>query len=188
MAEKFKFRGVLKFFAVFAVLFIFVFIISGFYIKNKLSDIDFIKHIVYKNTGLVLNINDTNASFKGLSFNFYSPYVSINSNENSKPFIEAKEVIFKINILPLLQRKISFGDIYLNSFSVNVKRNKDGSFDILNYIQIQNNSFLKPDLSALNITSDGFSINFEDELYNNKILFNGDYFLSDGLDINNKFI
>ena len=105
MAEKFKFRGVLKFFAVFAVLFIFVFIISGFYIKNKLSDIDFIKHIVYKNTGLVLNINDTNASFKGLSFNFYSPYVSINSNENSKPFIEAKEVILIHSRLTLKEIK-----------------------------------------------------------------------------------
>lgn len=143
MGKKFKLRGVLKPLLVFAVLFIILFLSCGLFIKNKFSDIGFVKSLIYKNTGLVLNSDNINTSFSGLSFNFYSPYISISAPDNSKPFVEAKEIMFGVKILPLLKRKIAIYDVSSDGVSLSFSRLNDGSFDILKYINFQKKIFFQ---------------------------------------------
>ncbi len=188
MGKKFKLRGVLKPLLVFAVLFIILFLSCGLFIKNKFSDIGFVKSLIYKNTGLVLNSDNINTSFSGLSFIFYSPYISISAPDNSKPFIEAKEIMFGVKILPLLKRKIAIYDVSSDGVSLSFSRLNDGSFDILKYINFQKKSFFKADLSLLNMNLADYNVSFNDNLLKYKLSVRGNYLTSNGLNPDKNFV
>lgn len=74
-----------------------------FFVAKKVSDVNFVKNIVYKNTGLFFQSEEIEARYGGALFFVRLPEFSIGEKDSSPPFLKAKNTALKINIFSLLK-------------------------------------------------------------------------------------
>lgn len=158
-----------------------------FFAAKKVSDVNFVKNIVYKNTGLFFQSEEIEARYGGASFFVWLPEFSIGEKDSFAPFVKAKNTALKINIFSLLTGKISIPELKADSVEINLSRLEDGSFDIFKYFG-RKKSFFKINLAALHVDVPSYTVNINDTLLKSKFALHGYSFIGRGLDINKTFL
>ena len=156
-----------------------------FFVKQKLSDVDFVKKIIHSETGLELICDEINVKYSFFSLNIKAKELKIKEENSPTSFLKLNNSYIKINLLPLLFGKIKISEFLADDAVIDIKRLEDGTFDFSKYIK-QKNNILKVDLSSLKTNILGYKVNLCDYISFNQFLFNGSYLKTQGLDFDKK--
>ncbi len=158
-----------------------------FVLKQKLSDVEFVKKVFLENYGISMECKKIAVGFSGLKFHIESPYVSLKFKNSKKPVVEVKDPFFEVKLLPFFVKRfapVKFSASYIN---LNITRFENGEIDIERLFDFSKKSFFKPDLSFFALNIPEYTLSFEDRKTKNTFSVKGNSLNSSGLNFDKKF-
>ncbi len=140
---------------------------------------DTIKNAVKAKTNAEINYSRIKVKTHILPYlTFKTKDISLFSQEDESPLINARDVDVKISILPLLRKKLNLKHIYSSNTDINITRNSDGQYNFENLFKKENKKpSFKIHYGSLVVGVQNYKLNLNDEFLNQHVTFDGAPFL-----------
>lgn len=171
----------------FLIAFIFIGIASVLlFVKNELLNTDIVKNLIKEKTTLNLEYDNLDLRYSFFAVNLRADKVSINAENSGYPLLNLEKPYIKINLLPLLFKKVKITCFYADYIEGHSKRLEDGSLEFLKYFTGEKSIF-KLDLSDTKINIKDYDFVINDYFTKNNFMLDGHTLISNGFNFNRRF-